>query len=337
MKRNARIIQALLTRHDIHPVLVDIGASAGTPAIWNDLATHAIYIGFDPDQRDLQELSDGHYYKGTIVNKAVTSTPGQDQATFYFTNSPYCSSTLPPDNAALSNYLFANLFEVTSQGNVPTTTLDDVVAQLNLPCIDWFKTDSQGTDLRLFTSLNESTRSRVLAIDIEPGLIDAYQGEDLFVTAHSDLIQQGFWLSDMNVCGTQRIHQATLRKLLTDKAGITYGMLQQNIRKSPGWCEARYLRTLDWLKQHNLSQREYVLLWVFALVDNQIGYALDVALAYEQVFGKDTTAETMQQEVTSLIQRAARQMLLRPQTYIKLVKQLMPAQIKKPLKRLLKR
>lgn len=335
MRVNRQILRKILSGQDIHPVLVDIGASAGAPTIWNDLAPHSIYVGFDPDQRDLRELSDGRYYRGTIVNKAVTSEPGRDEARFYFTRSPHCSSTLHPDNAALSAYLFASLFEVTSQGSVPTITLDAVVAQLDLPGIDWFKTDSQGTDLRLFNSLNDPVRTRVLAVDIEPGLIDAYQGEDLFVDAHRDLVQQGFWLSDMNVCGTQRIHQATLSKLLAERTGMTYGMIQQSVRASPGWCEARYLRTLEWLKEHNLSSREYVLLWAFALVDRQAGYALDVALAYEQIFGKDTIAETMQQEMASLFPRTARQMLLRPQPYIRLAKQLLPARIKGPLKRLL--
>ena len=59
--------------------------------------------------------------------------------------------------------------------------------RLSLSGIDWLKTDSQGTDLRIFNSLRPEVRSRVLAIDIEPGLIDAYVGEDLFVDAHKEL------------------------------------------------------------------------------------------------------------------------------------------------------
>jgi hypothetical protein len=301
--------QQILAETQFHPILFDIGASGSTPSIWKPIAHHSIYVGFDPDLRDLREISDGTFFKGTIVNKAITSEPEQNEGQFYFTRSPYCSSTLHPDNAALSNYLFAGLFDVVGQDHVPTATLDTVVTQLDLPGIDWIKTDTQGTDLRIFNSLNEPMRSHVLAVDVEPGLIDAYQGEDLFVDTHRDLVQQGFWLSEATICGTQRVSQTALSHLLAHKTGITYNMIQWGVRTSPCWCEARYLRSIEWLTQHNLPQRAYVLLWVFALIDGQPGYALDVALAYEQVFGKDSIAETMQQKTRSILQRTIWQAL----------------------------
>jgi FkbM family methyltransferase len=297
-----RLFQEVLSDQAIHPVLVDIGASAGAPTIWEDLAPHAIYIGFDPDLRDLREVSDGRFHKGYIINKAVTDDPARTDVDFYLTKYPHCSSTLPPDTDALADYIFADFFTVVGNVTVPATTLHQVVQQLSLSGIDWIKTDSQGTDLRLFTSMPDDLRSAVLAIDIEPGLMDAYKGEDLFVDAHTYLVQHGFWMSHVDVRGTVRSNTANLQHILAHNRGkLTYLMVDKVVPISPGWCEARYLRRLDWLEQHALPRRAYELLWVFALVDGQYAFALDVSFAYGQRFGEQEKVQVMQRETIRLI------------------------------------
>lgn len=288
-------LNPILSKLDLHPVLVDIGASGTPPQIWEDIAQQSIYVGFDPDLRELHELSNGQFYKATIVNKAVTADKAEE-ALFYFTNSPYCSSTLLPDAKSLADYIFSDLFIVERKGKVQAASLDKVLELLSLPRIDWLKTDSQGTDLRIFQSLPQAVRSHVLALDIEPGLIDAYIGEDLFVDAHRELVRDGFWLSNLAIQGTVRTKKSTLSELLNNNQGITYDLLQKTLKVSPGWCEARYLRRLDWLAQHNFVPQDYVLLWVFALLDNQIGFALDVAFEYERLFGKDELSQTLRNE-----------------------------------------
>ena len=160
---------------------------------------------------------------------------------------------------------------------------------------------TQGTDLRLFESLAPQMRSRVLAVDVEPGLIDAYRGEDLFVDAHRALTREGFWLSDLVVKGSARMQQASLKQLRRDAA-----YAERAVRASPGWCEARYLRTTAWLEQQALDQRTYLLTWIFAMLDSQPGFALDVSLAYARRFGADATSRLMQDETQRQIGRAYR-------------------------------
>jgi hypothetical protein len=288
-------INQLLVQLEIRPVLLDIGASGDPPAIWDGIARKSVYVGFDPDLREMREQSDGRFYKTIIANEAVVAT-GADEVTFYLTHSPHCSSTLPPDSAALSNYLFSNLFAVERQTKVRATTLNSLTERLGLQAIDWFKTDSQGTDLRLFTSLKPSLRDRVLAVDLEPGLIDAYHGEDLFVTAHEHLTRNGFWLSNLTVLGEVRMRRATLAKLRETHKDIDEKRIRRAARPSPGWCEARYLRTLGWLTEKQFGPREHVLLWVFALLDDQLGFALDLATEYERAFGKSVIPEAMESE-----------------------------------------
>jgi hypothetical protein len=280
-------IDKILATFSIQPILMDIGASGDPPNIWNPIACKSIYIGFDPDRRELHDVTKGKYARSIIINAAVTSASDQNKVHFYLTQSPYCSSTLPPDTVALSHYLFSDLFVVKEEVSATASTLGAVIERLCLQGIDWFKTDTQGTDLRLFTSLPDDIRSRVLAVDIEPGLIDAYQGEDLFVDAHRELLRQGFWLSSLDVKGTVRMKRTTLQAMTSHRHKLKDSRICAAIRPSPGWCEARYLRTLESLSKRNAGMRDYALLWVFSMIEQQWGYALDIAVEYNKMFGND--------------------------------------------------
>jgi hypothetical protein len=64
--------------------------------------------------------------------------------------------------------------------------------------------------LRLFNSLTPEVKSHVLAVDIEPGLVEIYKGEDLLTDVHQDFLHNGFWLSDVNVGRFIRMRRASL-------------------------------------------------------------------------------------------------------------------------------
>lgn len=304
----SEVFNHLLSKLDIHPVLIDIGAAGGPPEIWERIAQHSIYVGFDPDLREIREVPKGRFYKAIIVNEAITSEEGSNEVLFYLTKYPYCSSILKPDFESLSNFLFSDLFVVERETIVRAATLNSVMDRLSLPRIDWFKTDSQGTDLRNFDSLRDEVRSRVLAIDIEPGLIDAYVGEDLFVDAHRELTQNGFWLSNLNIGGAVRMRRSTLHEIMSFNKDISYELVEKTVKKSPGWCGARYFRTIEWLAQGDFTKRDYVLLWIFALLDKQLGFAIDLGIEYERVFGRDNVSQIMKDESISRIRRSRHMM-----------------------------
>lgn len=299
-------IDKILTILKIQPVLLDIGASGVPPSQWKSIARRSIYVGFDPDRRELHDVPDGQYARSIVVNEAVTSVPGQSEVHFYLTHSPYCSSTLPPDTEALSQYLFSDLFAVEKEVSVRASSLNAVIDRLGLQGVDWFKTDSQGTDLRLFQSLRDDVRSRVLAIDVEPGLIDAYRGEDLFVDAHRGLLRQGFWLSSLEIKGAVRMRRTTLQVMASRHPGLKDAHIYEAVRPSPGWCEARYLRTIESLSKRNADARDYTLLWVFAMIEQQWGYALDIAHVYEQQFAQDSVSLLLRDLPLKLIIRENR-------------------------------
>ena len=190
-------IRKLLRDLDIRPVLIDVGASGQPPPIWSDIAPQSIYIGFDPDLREIHEDRMSGFHRSVIINEAVTAEKDASEINFYLTRSPFCSTTLAPNPEATAHWLERDLFEVVARATVRATTIDSVLSRLNISQIDWIKLDTQGTDLRLINSISPDVLSRVMAIDTEPGLIDIYQGEDMFVDVHRNLTGNGFWLSGM--------------------------------------------------------------------------------------------------------------------------------------------
>ena len=269
------------------PVLVDVGASGDAPQIWTSIAQHSVFVGFDPDLRAVREITGGRFHREIMINEAIVADESATKVKLFLTQSPYCSSTLRPDMASLSNYLFADLFKVVGEVEVSATTLNKVVRRFEFSGIDWLKLDTQGIDLRLFQSLEPATRSGVLALDIEPGLIDAYLGEDLFSEAHSYLAKSGFWLAHLDVKETVRIRQTTLDWILAGQSPQDAKTITDELDKSPGWTEATYLRTIESLRQRNAGRRDYLLLWLFALMLGRFGFAFDVTAAFAQDFKND--------------------------------------------------
>jgi hypothetical protein len=247
------------------PVLIDIGASGEINAKWKAIAPYALCIAFDADDREFKvtESQAAGYKKLITINRIVTAneTPAAD---FYLTASPFCSSLLQPENDKLMPWSFHPLFTVEKKMQLPATTISQALQQAGVHYIDWFKADTQGTDLRLFTGLPENLRNQLLAAEFEPGIIDAYQGEDKLFMLMKEVQQAGFWLSSMEVKGTQRLNEKYLKQF-----GSFYG--NRMIRKSPCWAELTYL--------HNpafTDQRSLLLLYVFALLERQYGFALEI-------------------------------------------------------------
>ena len=278
------------------PVLIDVGASGDPPAAWAEIAAHSVFVGFDPDLRAVRETSSGRFHRELMINEAVIADAGVATTKLFLTRSPYCSSTLRPDARGLADFLFADLFAVVRETEVAATTLNEVVRRFQLPGIDWLKVDTQGIDLRLFQSLAPATRAGVLALDIEPGLIDAYEGEDTFTEAHAQLVKSGFWLAHLDVMGTARMKRTTLAWLRAEQPDLDSQALAAAVPKSPGWTEARYLRTVESLRERGAPRRDYLLLWWFALTGGQLGFALDTAAAFAQTFPGDALASLLRDE-----------------------------------------
>lgn len=254
------------------PVLVEVGASGGTNAKWRALAPYAICIAFDPDSRAMEAVhAETSGYRRLHVVPAAAAADDVSEAEFHLTRSPYCSSRLRPDAAALGHWSFARLFDVERTVRVPCVGLPKVLQEAGVDRVDWFKSDSQGTDLRLFQSLGEALCLRVLAVEFEPGIIDAYEGEDKLSTVLAAMDRPEFWLCDLDVRGTLRLSPEEAADLEEGRTGL----LSTVLRSAPGWGEMTYLNTFH--GSGLFSTRDWLLGWVIASTREQHGFALDLA------------------------------------------------------------
>jgi hypothetical protein len=274
--QNMKMLEKVLNRKEIQEkpiVLVDIGASGSIHSKWELLAPNSICIAFDADNRNMDYIThEGDKFKNLYVYPSILTEKTDNGTEFYLTRFPQCSSVLKPDDKNIKTWAISPLLEVTDIRRVKSTNLSSVLSELNLTYIDWFKTDSQGTDLRLFKSIGEDILQKVLIAEFEPGIIDAYIGEDKLWKLMSFMDEQSFWMSDIRMYGTQRFSLALLKKHFTD---IQLKQMCAYLKKSPCWAEVTYTNSF---KSNGFSVREYLLGWVFVTLENQHGFALEIAM-----------------------------------------------------------
>jgi len=267
-------------------VLMDIGASRQPPLLWREIANISYYVGFDPDSRDRPEENTFGFRDFTMVGKAVSDLE-DEEVVFHLTASPYCSSILKPKIETVKHYSFTELFDVINTTTTPATTISATISQLDLKAVDWLKIDSQGKDVDIFLSIKDDQRSSMLALDVEPGVVDFYDGENTFDSAHTKLLNEGFWLSGIQPHLYPRSEQST-RKQLEDR-GIDFSQLPG----SPTAIEGSYLRTIESFFALCPSVSDYVAFWIIALTKQQYGFALDIAVSMEHQYPNDELTPLM--------------------------------------------
>lgn len=277
MAARSRVLD-LLAEAGITLTLVDVGASLEPFAPFQPLLGAATYVGFDPDRRELHTSSTGAGRR-IVVEQAVVADPDADEATFFLTANPTCSSTLPPLAGEVAEYLHAYRFEVVGEATVPATTLAKALAGVGIDRVDWLKLDTQGTDLRLVNGLDGGLAGTLMAVDAEPGLDPFYEGEDTFGELHRALVERGFWLSDLELTRAVRLRRATYDELLGARTKLGRRLAEFALKTSPTAAGPRYLRTLASLEASDAGRDDYLRLWACAHFSGNHPYALDVIAA----------------------------------------------------------
>lgn len=278
MKRLLKKIFSSSCFKDKPPILVDVGASGEINERWKKIAPYSVCLAFDADTRDfaVSEFSNKGYKKLYKINRVVAQETCASMD-FYLTKSPHCSSVLKPNTRALDVWAFSSMFQIREKVSVPSITLERSLKNCGLNNIDWFKTDSQGTDLRIFSSLPEEILDNIILAEFEPGIIDSYEGEDKLSSVLQFMGKKPFWAYHMNVKGTQKI----TKHFLGSMGYLQRRFLYLLIKSSPCWCEIAYLNKLE----GNIGAREYFLGWVFSTLNQQHGFALSIATKGNNIYG----------------------------------------------------
>jgi len=269
------MIDKILSRPEFQsepPVLVDIGASGQLHTRWKAFAKYSVCVAFDADDRDFGyvESESSHFRKLYTFNHIVTDSD-TETADFYLTESPHCSSLLRPRPDLVQEYAFAPLFKPTKVVQLKTRSLRSTLDNLGIKQVDWFKTDSQGTDLRLFRNLGDERSKRVITAEFEPGIASVYDGEDKLFSVLKFMDETGsHWLAELIPKGSPRITPALLDSFTTQPLLKKFVLFSQ--KNSALWGEMTYLS--QFANEAMLTQRNLLLGWVFATTLKQHGFAL---------------------------------------------------------------
>jgi len=269
------MIDKILSRPEFQsepPILVDIGASGQLHNRWKAFARYSVCVAFDADDRDFGyvESESSHFRKLYTFNHIVTDSD-TETADFYLTESPHCSSLLRPRPDLVQEYAFAPLFNLTKVVQLKTRSLRSTLDNLGIKQVDWFKTDSQGTDLRLFRNLGDERGKCVITAEFEPGIASVYDGEDKLFSVLKFMDEtNSHWLAELIPKGSPRITPALLDSFTTQRLLKKFVLFSQ--KNSALWGEMTYLN--QFADDAMLTQRNLLLGWVFATTLKQHGFAL---------------------------------------------------------------
>lgn len=282
---------------DRPPILVDVGAAGGVHAAWRRITRYSIGVGFEPDARESAPLAAAHrkfLHWIFCPGLAAPSLSAEKSLPFHLTAAPQCSSVLPPQ--PLEDWLFADQFAVVETRRFPAVTLVDALAAQKLDRIDWLKCDTQGLDLKLYLSLPEAWRARMLMAEFEPGFIDAYAGEDHVADVLLAMRAEPFWLAEFHVMRTPRARRDLLAKDFSPR-GLKW--LRRLASPAPGWANLSFQRDVT-RQPETLDRRAWLLAWVFAAISRQHGQAVTVARGGEGRFGGELFARMTAASLTHL-------------------------------------
>lgn len=306
------IIDKILSRKEFEsdpPVLIDIGASESLPKEWQQIAKYSICIAFDADERKMGYIvNEDTNYRKLYTYNCIVSDKISRKNSFYLTSFPYCSSLLEPNIPELKNWDHSDLFRVKKKVSLNSITLPTVLNELNIRCVDWFKTDSQGMDLRLFNSLGDHVINKVLVADFEPEIMEAYKGEERLGKALENMTKYPFFASDMRPRGAIRI---TERVISGNFSTFERKILNLVSKKSPCWAEISYLNTFE--RAVKFSKRDFLLGWIFSLIKNQTCFALELATKGKEKFHDLIFSELEQYSIDAI----KKQIIFSPFYFIK--------------------
>ena len=117
-------------------------------------------------------------------------------------------------------------------------------------------------------------------MELEPGIIDAYEGEDRLEDVLGEMRERGFWVSEMTVRGSTRVDSDLIRAAIGARAS---GYLDACHKTAPGWVELEYFN--GFFEDDVLGKREFLLGYLFASLRGHYAFALELATRGRERFG----------------------------------------------------
>jgi FkbM family methyltransferase len=267
--------EALYRKHPL--VLVDVGARGGLRSDWVPAERHLRLIGFEPDQREYEQLVRSAPPDGRVkfFGKALHDRQGPIE--IRITKNPALTSIFEPNREFLDDFPDAGRFDVVETRSVDASPLDRLLADEGLDDIDFLKVDTQGSELLVLEGSARALADSAVGVELEVEFVPIYRNQALFADVDRFLRQLGYSLFDLRPCYWKRRAGQDL--------GGPFGQLV--------WADVLYLKDIAALKRQieplGSDERKSKLLRAMsvALLYGYWDYALEIARRTPEFFDPD--------------------------------------------------
>ncbi len=187
-----------------HPMVVcDVGARGQAPEELLSLFPYTVYYAFDADAAEAGRIqAQPHpYAERTVSARYVGGGPGPTAFHLYAERGR--SSAYRPSERHLAAFGDAAAFRLDDTVELPSESLDRIVAEEHLRAPDFLKLDTQGSELEI---LRHATRTLASAhlVEVEVEFTQMYAGQPLFGDVAGFLAGEGYELLYLNRAFMQR-------------------------------------------------------------------------------------------------------------------------------------
>lgn len=257
------------------PVLIDVGASDEINNSWKKLSKYSVCLGFDTNIQN--NKSDTSYKKFYLIKCLISNK--NEKKNFYFTFDKNCSSSLKPVNKDIKEYLFNQKFQIKKITKLKYMTLNRVLKNYKISYVDWFKTDTQGTDLRIFKNLNQSIKKKILIAEFEPGFENIYTKEDTVADVVKYMIKD-FFIDSFKVKGDYFFSKKTKVKFLNKLQNRFFHLFN---KKQIIWANITFINKL----KGKFSKRDILLYIVIQIIRKNYLIALKICEQERKIIGDE--------------------------------------------------
>lgn len=257
VKTNSRFIQEAVTRcrrlKDAPFTIVDVGASGGVSPVWGQFGADARIIGFEPngDEAGKDVFPDNvQIYPIGLGRRAGT----QELRICKF---PYASHTLPIDETFWKRFPNYDYFELDRLETIEVIDFDGFAATNGIGPVDFFKLDTEGTELEILRGAENALTQSVLGVQIEVGFDQYHVGRAVFADVDIFMREHGFSLFEL--CPLRLARSALPHLHAVDVAPASYGQML--------WGDALYLRDLMVEANRDFAQSPAMVLKTICLYD----------------------------------------------------------------------
>lgn len=201
MKKFKPIVDMIQKGHRF--TFIDVGAMGGIPYKWRPLMDVMDVIGFEPDIREFNKLSNSKNIK--YFNYALSDK--SEKIVYYITKEPGRSSRFKPNMDILSHYEDKERFYIIQEETLPSarvTCLDSLMEESLIEDVDFIKLDTQGSELSILEGGQKRLIPKIFAMQIEVEFIELYKQQPLFRHIDEFLASKRLLLMDLRRCFWKR-------------------------------------------------------------------------------------------------------------------------------------